>query len=133
MFKICVSGNRHTPGYHFASNGKKVNHLLFMDDLKLYESNEKWFESLIPAVRVFSNYIGMKFWVERFAALTMKKRKMANSDGTALPNKTTMQWLKVSDICKYLGVIQADGVKYHEIKENAKTERRVRKSQDILI
>ena len=35
------------PGYHFASNGQKVNHILFMDDLKLYASNEKSLESLI--------------------------------------------------------------------------------------
>ena len=28
-------------GYHFASNRQKFNHLPFMDDLKLYASNEK--------------------------------------------------------------------------------------------
>ena len=69
------------PGYHFASNGQKVNHLLFMDDLKLHTSNEKSPESLIQPVRVFSNDIGMKFGVEKCAVLTMKKGKMANNDG----------------------------------------------------
>ena len=39
-----------TPGYNFASNEQKVNHLLFMDDLKLYASNEKSLELLIQAV-----------------------------------------------------------------------------------
>ena len=38
------------PGYHFPSNGQKVNHLLFMDDLKLYASNEKSLKSLIQSV-----------------------------------------------------------------------------------
>ena len=40
-------------GYCFASNQQKVNHLHFMDDLKLYASNEKSPESLIQTVRVF--------------------------------------------------------------------------------
>ena len=55
------------PGYHFASNGQKVNHLLFMDDPKLYASNEKSFKSLIQIVYVFSNDIGVEFGVEKGA------------------------------------------------------------------
>ena len=34
-------------------------------------------------MRVFSNGIGMEFGVENCAVLTMKKEKMANSDGIA--------------------------------------------------
>ena len=40
---------------------------------------------------VFSNDIGMEWGEEKCAVLTMKKGKMANSDGIALPNKTTMK------------------------------------------
>ena len=109
------------PGYHFASNRQKVNHLLFMDDLKLYTSNEKSLESLIQTVRVFSNDIGIEFGVEKCPILTMKKGKMANSDGIALQNKT-MNELKEGGSYKYLGVIQADGMKHHEMKEKVKTE-----------
>ena len=55
--------------------------------------------------------------------------KMANSDRIALPNKTTMKGLKEGDSYKYLGKIQADGMKHHEMKEKVKAEyfRRVRK------
>ena len=70
---------------------QKVNHLLFIDDLKLYASNEKSLKSLIQLVRVFSNDIGMEFGVEECAVLTIKKGKMANSDEIKLPNKTTMK------------------------------------------
>ena len=54
---------------------------------------------------------------------------MVNSDGIALPNKTTMKGLKEGDSYKYLGVIQADETKHHETKEKVKTEyySRVRK------
>ena len=84
-------------GYHFASNRKKVNHLLFMHELKLSGSNEKSLESLIQTVLVFINDIGMEFGVGKCVVLTMKKGKMANSDGIALPNETTIKGLKEGD------------------------------------
>ena len=49
------------PGYEFAKSGEKINHLLYMDDLKLHARNEKDLDSLIESVRVFSNDIGMQF------------------------------------------------------------------------
>ena len=54
---------------------------------------------------------------------------MVNNDGIVLPNKTTMKRLKECDSYKYLGVILADGMKHHEMKEKVKTEyyRQVRK------
>ena len=100
-----------------------------MIDLKLHASNKKSLESLIQTARVFSNDIETEFGMEKCAVMTIKKGKMANSDGIALPNKTTMKGLKEGDSYKYLGVIQADGMKQHEMKEKVKTEyyRRLRK------
>ena len=64
----------------------------------------------------------MESGVEKCAVLTMKKGKMTKSDGIALLNKTTMKGLKEDYSYKNLGVIQADGLKHHEIKEKVKTE-----------
>ena len=111
------------PGYHFASNEQKVDHLLFMDDL-LYASNEKSLESLIQTVRAFSNDIVMESEATKCVVLTMKKGKMANSDEMALPNKTTMKGLRQGDSYNYLKVLRADGTKHHEVKEKVKTESR---------
>ena len=83
------------PGYHFASNRQKVNHLLFMDDLNLYASNGKSLESLIQTVHMFSNDIGINLDVEKCGVLTIKKGMIANSsDGIALPNKTKTKGVK---------------------------------------
>ena len=122
LFVVCLLPLAHilrddASVYHFASNGQKVNHLLFMDDLKFYASNEMSLESLIETVHVFSNVTAMEFEVEKCAVLTMKKGKMATSDGIAFPNKTAMKGLKEGDSYKYLGVIQADRMKHHEMKE----------------
>ena len=46
--------------YQFSSNKEKINHLLFMDDLKLYAKNEKDLESLVQTVRILGDDIGMK-------------------------------------------------------------------------
>ena len=55
LFVVCLLPLAHilrdaAPGYHFAYNGQKANHLLFMGDLKLYASNEKSLGSLIQIV-----------------------------------------------------------------------------------
>ena len=65
--------------YHFANKRQKVNHLLFMADLKLYAGNEKSLELLIQTVHVFNNDIGMEFGVEKCAVVTMKKGKMSTA------------------------------------------------------
>ena len=52
----------------------------------------------------------------------MKKGKMANSDGIALPTKAAMKGRKECVSYTYLGVIQLDGMKHHEMKERVKTE-----------
>ena len=40
---------------------EKINHVLFMDDLKLHSENKKDLESLVQTVRIFSDDIGMEF------------------------------------------------------------------------
>ena len=51
-------------GYEFPKNGEKINHLLYMDDLKLYAKNEKELDLLVQTVRLFSKDIGMDFGIE---------------------------------------------------------------------
>ena len=50
--------------YEFSESKEKINHLLFMDDLKLYSRSEKGLDSLVETVRVFSEVIRMEFGIE---------------------------------------------------------------------
>ena len=43
--------------YEFSESKEKINHLLFMDELKLHSPNEKGLDSLVQTVRVFSKDI----------------------------------------------------------------------------
>ena len=48
-------------GCSFQKGKSKLNHLLFMDDLKLYGSNQNEIDSLVRTVKIVTMDIGMKF------------------------------------------------------------------------
>ena len=62
--------------YEFSESKEKINHLLFIDDLKLYSRSEKGLDSLVQTVRVFSKDIRIEFDIEKCATLVMEKRKI---------------------------------------------------------
>ena len=62
--------------YEFSESKEKINHLLFMDDLKLYSRSVKGLDSLVQKVRAFSEDIGMEFGIEKCAMLVMEKGKI---------------------------------------------------------
>ena len=80
--------------YEFSKSKEKINHLLFMDDLKLYSRSEKGLDSLVQTVRVFSEDIGMEFGTEKCAMLAMEKRKIVKSVGIELPNGKVIKSLQ---------------------------------------
>ena len=43
---------------------EKINHLMYMDGIQLMTKNEKELESLILAVRIYSQDIGIEFGIE---------------------------------------------------------------------
>ena len=65
----------------------------------------------------------------------MNKGMMANSDGIALPNKTTMKKVKEGNRYKYLGEKQTDGKQHQKKKKKGKIEyyRLVRKILEMKL
>ena len=61
-----------TAGY---KSQKKINYLLYKDDIKLFAKNEKELDSLIHTIRIYSQGIGMEFGIEQCAMLVMKSGK----------------------------------------------------------
>ena len=51
--------------YEFSESKEKINHILFMDDLKLHSRSEEGLDSLVQTVRVFSEDIGIEFGIEK--------------------------------------------------------------------
>ena len=64
-----------TRGYKLTKLQKKINHLMFMDDIKLQAKNEKESETLIQSVKIYCQDSGMEFGIEKCARLIMRNRK----------------------------------------------------------
>ena len=63
-------------------NRRTISHLLFMDDLKLFASNDNQLQSLINVVKTFSDDIKMSFGMNKCNKITITRGKVA-------PSKTT--------------------------------------------
>ena len=70
--------------YEWGKKEYKVNHLLFMDDLKLYAKTEDQMSMLVRTVHMFSNDIGMEFGMKKCGVLTLKRGKIVRSEGIRL-------------------------------------------------
>ena len=68
-----------------------LNHLLFMDDLKLFSKGEGQIETVIRTVRVFSTDIGIEFRFKKCKILVMKRGKVVGCEGITLPNGEVMK------------------------------------------
>ena len=73
--------------YKWSRKGFKLNHLLFMDDLKLFGKSDDQIDSLVQAVFTFSENISMKFVLKKCGVIILKKRKIFKFDGIHLPNQ----------------------------------------------
>ena len=82
-----------------------------MDDIKVFVKNEKELEALINAVRIYSEDIGIKFSIEKYAMLIMKIRKQHMKDGMELPNQEKIRKLGEKKTYKYLSILEADTIK----------------------
>ena len=80
--------------YEFSESKEKINHLLFLDDLKLYCQSEKGLDSLVQTVCVFSEDIVMEFDIEKFAILVMEKGKKVKSVDIELPEDKVIKSLQ---------------------------------------
>ena len=108
-------------GYQLGTFGDVINHLFFMDDLKLYAKNETGLKQLIDIVFAFSSDIGMKFGIEKCASLKIEAGVKKESNGIELPSGEVIAEVEDSGY-KYLGVLQECDVKHREMKKMVAAE-----------
>ena len=94
-------------GYRLAKDATPINHLLFMDDLKLYGANKDQLDSLIQVVRIFSQDIKMSFGLEKCAVLEIRRGRQVDSSGIDLPDDQHIGEIGEEGY-KYLGILQLD-------------------------
>ncbi len=105
-----------------------INHLLFMDDLKLYARNKEELDKLLNVVKRFSDDIRMDFGLDKCAMLEMEAGKRVACRGIDLPDGQTIKEVDENGY-RYLGVLEGASIKTKEMKELVRKEylRRVRR------
>ena len=111
-----------TPGYTFKDK-TKINHLLYMDDLKLYGKSRADLQSLIHTVRVFSNDIGMTFGLDKCALVVLERGRIDESASNLdMPEGGEIVALDKSSEYKYLGILEGAEVHHTKMKEKITQE-----------
>ena len=100
-----------TAEYKHSISQQKINHLMYMDDIKLLAKNEKEVETLIHTIRIYSRDIGMKFGIENCGMLVMKIGKRHLTDGMELSSQDKIRTLGEKETYKYFGILEADTIK----------------------
>ena len=121
--------NNTNKGFVLEKDGLRLNHLLYLDGLKLFAKSKTELESLLNVVQIFSNSICMSFGINKCATASVVRGKLIESSNVDLPNDVTIQALNVLDSYKYLGVFENNVVKDSKVKSLILTnyKKRVRK------
>ena len=125
---IPLSTELNKTGYGYKIKEQKINHLFYMDDLKLYGKNDNELEGSLKTVKKLSDDIGMEFGLDKCAKATFKKGRLEKSSPIEIDIKTTIRELEQEELYKYLGINEGNGIQHASMKEKIRREcyRRVR-------
>ena len=71
-------------GYEWGNKRIRLDHVLFMDDLKLFVESKNQIDSLVQTVHILSEDIGMQFGIKKCGVLIMERGKVIRADGIRL-------------------------------------------------
>ena len=100
---------------------EKINHLLFIDNLKLYGKSGNEIKGLVSTVEIFSQDIGMEFGIKKCGVIIINRGKVKSTDRIELPSGEKISGIE-EDGYKYLGVLEYDRVKEQEMKDKFRNE-----------
>ena len=100
----------------------KINHLSYLDDLKLYGTNGNQLTGLINTVKNVSDDIKMEFGLDKCAKASFKRGKKGSAEVIPLNNNHVIQDLDQAETHKYLGMEEGEGVQHHKMKVKIRKE-----------
>ena len=86
-----ISYELNDTGYGYKIGEEKINHLFYMDDLKLYGKNDKGLDRLLCTVKKFSDDVGMKFGLDKFANATFIRGRLTSTSEIKLNEDTSIR------------------------------------------
>ena len=110
-------------GYRYQMEKQtEINHLFYVDDLKLYGTIDNQLNGLISKVKKVSDDIQMEFGLDKCAKATFKRGKKVSAEGIILNDHQLIQDLDQAETYKYLGMEEGEGVQHHQIKVKIQKE-----------
>jgi hypothetical protein len=100
----------------------KLNHLLYMDDLKLYANSKKNSDNLLAITFNFSKSIAMELGREKCKVINLDKGCLVQSEGVYIDDNEAIQDLTENENYKYLGYLQLKGLKHDIIKDKLRSQ-----------
>ncbi|XP_045477913.1 uncharacterized protein LOC123683060 [Harmonia axyridis] len=97
-------------------NGIKINHQLYIDDLKLYAANEEQLLRELKIVASFTETIKMEMGLDKCAVLHIKRGKITSGEAMLVQDNLKIQNLGPEETYKYLGIQQGLEIKTAETK-----------------
>ncbi|CAK1550990.1 unnamed protein product [Leptosia nina] len=93
----------------------KLNHLMYMDDIKLYGATEEELKTLAQTTEMFSQDINMEFGTDKCKVNSFKGGEHIQHQ-YYLQSGDIIAALRSNEVYKYLGYIQARQIEHKEIK-----------------
>ncbi|KAI5748289.1 hypothetical protein M8J77_023892 [Diaphorina citri] len=130
LFPLSRELNEEGKGYQVDKDKNPINHLFYVDDLKLFTTNNKDMDKLLTTVKTFSEDVKMKLGLEKCARVTTEKGKIKRKDHTQIKDdNTAIKELNGSELYKYLGMEESEEVDHKAMKTKIMQQyyKRVRK------
>ena len=100
----------------------KINHLFYVDDLKLYATSDNQLTGLMNTVKNVSDEIKMEFALDKCAKASLKRGKKVAAEAIPLNDSQVIQDLDQAETYKYLGIQEGEGVQHHKMKIKIRKE-----------
>lgn len=109
-------------GFELKSNEDsiKINHLFFMDDLKLFANSQVQLHSMLSIAEKFSSDINMVFNIDKTKTVHLCKGKLTTMAGYITQDENIISDITQDQAYKYLGFVQLRGLLHTTIKERMK-------------
>ena len=121
MIPMTMTLRKTGKGYQLGRQGIAINHLMFMDDIKVYAKDSKSLDSLVQTIRIITEDIKMEFGIDKCAVINVVKGKATQTEGIKLPDNKTIKDIGMTPY-KYLGILEADNIKHQEMKITIRKE-----------
>lgn len=107
---------------HQKSTTHTINHLLYMDDIKIYAATKTQMKGLLKIVEDVTSDVKLEFGLTKCKMLVVERGKWSDEILTETLNGQTLDNLRDGETYKYLGLQQNTRIEHTKVKELLKNQ-----------